>query len=87
MLPKLENKTQTETIVYIVLLIINCSTNVYNIYTVYNKIMHMPDKILRANRARAVRPYRNTGEYRTRIGHVQHTINAFMSAFYFEKSC
>ena len=32
MLPKLENKTQTGTIVYIVLLIINCSTCVYNIY-------------------------------------------------------
>ena len=31
MLPKLENKTQTGTIVYIVLLIINCSTYVYNI--------------------------------------------------------
>ena len=44
MLPKLENKTQTGTIVYIVLLItiINCSTYVYNIYTVYNRIMHMP---------------------------------------------
>ena len=32
MLPKLENKTQTGTIVYIVLLIINCSTYMYNIY-------------------------------------------------------
>ena len=31
MLPKLENKTQTGTIVYTVLLIINCSTYVYNI--------------------------------------------------------
>ena len=36
MLPKLENKTQTGTIVYIVLLIINCSTYVYNIYTLYS---------------------------------------------------
>ena len=36
MLPKLENKTQTGTIVYIVVLIINCSTYVYNIYTVEN---------------------------------------------------
>ena len=35
MLPKLENKTQTLTIVYIVLLTINCSTYVYNIYTLY----------------------------------------------------
>ena len=43
MLPKLENKTQTGTIVYIVLLIINCSTYVYNIYTVYNRIKHIPD--------------------------------------------
>ena len=36
MLPKLENKTQTGTIVYIVLLIINCSTYLYNIYTLYS---------------------------------------------------
>ena len=44
MLPKLENKTHTGTIVYIVLLIIiNCSTYVYNIYTVYSRIKHMPD--------------------------------------------
>ena len=67
MLPKFENKTQTGTIVYIVLLIINCSTYVYNIYTVYNRIKHMPDWILRASRARAVRPFgtvQNT--YRTR---------------------
>ena len=35
MLPKLENKTQFGTIVYIVLLIINFSTYVYNIYTLY----------------------------------------------------
>ena len=42
MLPKLENKTQTGTIVYIVLIIINCSTYVYNIYTVYNRIKDMP---------------------------------------------
>ena len=35
MLPKLENKTQTGSIVYIILLIINCCTYVYNIYTVY----------------------------------------------------
>ena len=44
MLPKLENKTQTGTIVYIVLLIINCSIYVYNIiiYTVYNRIKYMP---------------------------------------------
>ena len=54
MLPKLENKTQTRTIVYIVLLIINCSTYMYIIHTVYNKIKHMIDWILRANRARAV---------------------------------
>ena len=33
-MPKLENKTQSGTIVYIVLLIINCSTYVYNIYSV-----------------------------------------------------
>ena len=32
MLPKLENKTQTGTTMYIELLIINCSTYVYNIY-------------------------------------------------------
>ena len=31
MLPKFENKTQTGTLVYIVMLIINCSTYVYNI--------------------------------------------------------
>ena len=77
MLPKLENKTQTGTIVYIVQLIINCSTYVKNIYTVYNKIKHMPDWILRANRARPVLP----------VGRVQYSINPFMSAFYFEKSC
>ena len=57
MLPKLENKTQTGTIVYIALLIINCSTYVYNIHTVYNRIKHVPDWILRANRARAVLPF------------------------------
>ena len=34
MLPKLENKTQTGPIVYIVLLIINWSTYMYNIYSV-----------------------------------------------------
>ena len=38
MLPKLENKTQTGTIVYIVLLKLDRSTYVYNIYTVYNRI-------------------------------------------------
>ena len=43
MLLKVENKTQTGTIVYIVLLIIIGSTYVYNIYTVYNRIKHMPD--------------------------------------------
>ena len=32
MLPKLENKTQNGTILYIVLLIIDCSTYLYNIY-------------------------------------------------------
>ena len=67
MLPKLENKRQSATIVYIALLIINCRTNVYNIYTVYNRIKHMPDWILRANKARAVSPFgtvQNT--YRTR---------------------
>ena len=42
MLPKLENKKQTGTIVYIVLLIINSSTYVYIIYIVYNRIKHMP---------------------------------------------
>ena len=36
MLPKLENKTQTGTVVYIVLWIINCSTYVYNMYTLYS---------------------------------------------------
>ena len=67
MLPKLENKTHTGTIVYIVLLIISCSTYVYNKYTVYNRIKHIPDWILRANRARVLRPLgtvQNT--YRTR---------------------
>ena len=44
MLPKLENKTQIGIIVYIVLLIINCSSYVYNIYTVYNRIKHMPSE-------------------------------------------
>ena len=67
MLPKLENKTQTGTIVYIVLLIINCSTYVYNICTVYNRIKHMPDLILRANRARTVPPFGMVQNmYRTR---------------------
>ena len=42
MLPKLGNKTHTGTIVYIVLLLINCSEYVYNIYTVYNRIKHTP---------------------------------------------
>ena len=40
----------------------------YNIYTVYNRIKHMPDWILRANRARAVRPFgmvQNTYRMRT----------------------
>ena len=55
MLPKLENKTQTGTIVYIVLLIINCSTYVYNIYSVQQNKAYA-SWILRANRARAVRP-------------------------------
>ena len=53
---------------YIVLLIFNCSTYLYNIYTVYNRIKHMPCSwILRANRTRAVPPFgtvQNT--YRTR---------------------
>ena len=43
MLPKLENKIETGTMVYIVPLIINCSTYLYNINTVYNRIKHMPD--------------------------------------------
>ena len=58
MLPKLENKTQTGTIVYIVLLIINCSTYVCNIFSVQQN---------KTNRAPAVRPFgivQNT--YRTR---------------------
>ena len=53
---------------YIVLLIINCSTYVYNIYIVYNRIKHMPCSwILCPNRAFAVPPFgivQNT--YRTR---------------------
>ena len=58
-MPKLENKAQTGSIVYSVLLIINCSTYVYDIiYTVYNRIKHMPCSwILRANRASAVPPF------------------------------
>ena len=68
MLPKLENKTQMGTIVYIVLLIINCSTYVYNIY-IYSVQQNQANTswMLRANRARAGPPLgmvQNT--YRTR---------------------
>ena len=71
MLPKLENKIQTGTILYIVLLIIiiNCSTYVYNIYTVYYRIKHMP------------------AEYFAPTELVRCLRLAFMSSFYFEKSC
>ena len=67
--PKLENNTQTGTIVYIVLLIIDCSTwgTIYILHTVYSRIKHMLDWILHTNRARAVPPFgvvQNT--YRTR---------------------
>ena len=60
MLPKLENKTQTGTIVYSALLIIKYSTHVYNIY-IYIYIYSAQQneaytRILRANRARAVLP-------------------------------
>ena len=84
MLPKLENKTQTGTIVYIVLLLINCSTYVYNIYTVYNRLKHMPaeyctpTELVQCGRL---------AWYRVRIERVLYSINAFMSAFYFEKPC
>ena len=66
MLPKLENKTQSGTRVYIMLLIINSSAYVYNIYTAWNNIAYA-SWILRANRTRAVPPFgmvQNT--YRTR---------------------
>ena len=56
MLPKLENKTQTGTIVYIVLLIINCSTYVYNIYISVQQNKAYDSWMLRANRARAGPP-------------------------------
>ena len=57
-MPKLENITQTGTIVYIVLFIIKCSTYMYNICTVYKRTKHMPCSwILRANGARVVRPF------------------------------
>ena len=78
LLPKFENKTQTGTTVYIVLLIINCSTYVYNIYIHAHTYTHThtnsvqqnkayASRILRPNRARAVPPFgmvQNT--YRTR---------------------
>ena len=83
MLPKLENKTQTGTIVYIVLSIINCSTCVYNIYTVYNRIKHMPAEYFAPTE---LVHSRRLACYRTRIGRVQYSVNAFMSAFYFQKS-
>ena len=91
MLTKLENKTQNGTILYIELLIINRSTYVYNIYykfiiyiyAVCNRIKHMLDRSLRANRDNAVP---TAARYRTRIGRVQYSINAFMTPFYFEKS-
>ena len=84
MLPKLENKTQTGTIGYIVLLIINCSTYVYNIYTVYNRIKHMPAEYCAPTE---LVQGRSLAWYRTRIGRLHYSINAFLSAFYFEKSC
>ena len=86
MLPKLENKTQNGTIFYIVLLIVNCSTYVYNIYAhsvQQNKAYacqtehYAPIEIMQCSRL---------AWYRTRIGRVQYSINAFMTPFYFEKS-
>ena len=85
MLPKLKNKTQTGTIVYIVLLIINCSIymdNIYTNYTVYNRIKHMPAEYCAPAE---LLQCRRLAWYRTRIGRVQYSINAFMPAFYFEK--
>ena len=79
MLPKLENKTQTGTILYIVLLIINCSTYVYNIYIYIYIYTHSVVQnnayaswIFRANRTSALPPLgvvQNT--YRTRTVHYQ----------------
>ena len=90
MLPKLENKTQNGTILYIVLLIINCSTYVYNIYTyiythsvqqnkayAYQTEHYAPIEITQCSRL---------AWYRTRIGRVQYSVNAFLTPFYFEKS-
>ena len=70
-MPKLENKTQTGTIVYIVLLIINCSTYMYNIiiYSVQQNKAHAaeycaPTELVRCSRL---------AWYRTRIGRVQYS--------------
>ena len=78
MLPILESKTQNWIIVYIVLLIINCSTYVYNIYTVYNRIKHMAAEYFAQTE---LLQGRSLAWYRTRIGRVQYSNKAFMSAF------
>ena len=88
LLPKLENKTQTGTIVYIVLLIINCSTYVYNIiiYSVQqNKAHAMQLNIPRQQSSCGAAVWHGTEHVSDVYSTV--SINAFMSAFYFEKSC
>ena len=81
MLPKLENKTQTGTIVYIVLLIIKCS-----IYSVQQIKAYARLNIAKRQQSSCSAAVWH-GVYRTRIGRVLYSINAFVSAFYFEKSC
>ena len=56
MLLKLKNKTQTGSIVYIVLLIINCSTYVYNIY-IYTHSVQQNKAYARLNIARQQSSY------------------------------
>ena len=94
MLPKLENKTQAGATVYIVLLIINCSTHVHNIYTLYS--VQQNKAYARLNLARqqsscSAAVWHGTEHVQTRT--VQYptstvqTVSTNLYAFYFEKSC
>ena len=87
-MPKLENKTQTGSIVYIVLIKINCSTYVYNIiiYSVQqNKAHAMQLNIAREKSSCGAAVWHGTEHVSDAYSIV--SINVFMSAFYFEKSC
>ena len=87
MLPKLENKTQTGTIVHIVPLIINCSTiRVQYIYSVQQNKAYARLNIARQQSSCRAAVWHGT-EHVSDGYRVQYSINAFMSVFYFEKSC